>query len=432
MSQSPKRSVGRRRAAEKSEQKWKEAMEEEKTFEALPEVFLGTYINSLYSKKGVPDAKITMTKTKNIKNSELNNFEMNNHLNMLPVCSTNYTVLEDLVLKQIIKSVACGTCLSKKLEVSIFKNLSGTTEEISVNCTKCKTVTFKKNISTFSPKLPSSNDVEISDENYLNSKENIEQNKECDRRKKIVSLKPKESDLTKPIRPCFFCSKMQARLSRHVKTTHSNHPYVQNMLRQPKDVQAKMMRQLRSEGIFAENQRRIKAGRYDLLRIRNQGTGELSSCVYCKGYYKKKLLWRHKVTCIARFNKNNTEEKLLINQDTENGDLKNESLDPKAICVSESENIPNSADFIEDDKVNVPIQEPEVDPPEISKIKDILYGLEHGIFSQGEENVNGMFIKQEETDYSDLPDCQLGEKGQLNPVNNLQNPYVSRRGSAYF
>ncbi|KAB7497728.1 hypothetical protein Anas_01396, partial [Armadillidium nasatum] len=251
--------------------------------------------------------------------------------------------------------------------------------------------------------------------------ENIEQNKECDRRKKIVSLQPKESDLTKPIRPCFFCSKMQARLSRHVKTTHSNHPYVQNMLRQPKDVQAKMMRQLRSEGIFAENQRRIKAGRYDLLRIRNQGTGELSACVYCKGYYKKKLLWRHKVTCIARFNKNNTEEKLLINQDTENGDLKNESLDPKAICVSESENIPNSADFIEEDKVNVPIQEPEVDPPEISKIKDILYGLEHGIFSQGEENLNGMLIKQEETDYSDLPDCQLGEKGQLNPVNNLQN-----------
>lgn len=130
----PKRTLSRRKAAEKSEKKWKEALEEEQTYEALPDVFLGSRIGTDAQIDGY---KLGRTKTKNYR--EKTNKSRRKEQN-------NFTTIEDPILKEIIETFPCVTCQTQSLNVQLVKNISGHTEEVLIFCTKCNKSVLQKSI----------------------------------------------------------------------------------------------------------------------------------------------------------------------------------------------------------------------------------------------------------------------------------------------
>ncbi|XP_069105782.1 dentin sialophosphoprotein-like [Argopecten irradians] len=58
----------------------------------------------------------------------------------------------------------------------------------------------------------------------------------------------------KPYRPCFFCGKLQSKLSLHLKRKHSEEESVKNALSLPMSLQQRAFDKIRKDGIFKANQ----------------------------------------------------------------------------------------------------------------------------------------------------------------------------------
>jgi hypothetical protein len=129
--------------------------------------------------------------------------------------------------------------------------------------------------------------------------------------KKLMTIAVKgntsaSSTYKKPHRPCPFCDKMQSKLTRHLIDIHSTEKAVSEALKLPKGAQCNdAFAQLRKDGIFNENQKRVKVRSKDLLCERaSQQAGQLSICGYCKGYFKEKLMWKHARICSVASDRN--------------------------------------------------------------------------------------------------------------------------------
>lgn len=210
------------------------------------------------------------------------------------------------------------------------------------------------------------------------------------------------------------------------------------MLKQPVAIQAKMMRQLRSEGIFAENQRRLEDGREDLLMIRNQGSGELSPCNQCHGYYKKKLLWRHRLTCLGKPDESSMKGKSQLAEDnvsTESEDISNTTAvngSTSEVGVEEEKENSDDSFFKSNQSLgnndvhnggnedNSPaIQKLVTDISRIHQIKALFDGIRHGIFSQTSDisGFNGLLPGAKTS--NSVPSCEVSKaSGSPSKINN--------------
>ena len=99
-------------------------------------------------------------------------------------------------------------------------------------------------------------------------------------------------------RPCFYCSKMQSALTRHLSTKHKNEPAVSAALEMKPIERRKAFDKLKKEGIFKYNQIEMAKENPSYMREReNTDNTNLVICSKCKGCFSKKYKPRHQIEC---------------------------------------------------------------------------------------------------------------------------------------
>uniref|UniRef100_UPI0037E722ED uncharacterized protein isoform X2 n=1 Tax=Semicossyphus pulcher TaxID=241346 RepID=UPI0037E722ED len=102
---------------------------------------------------------------------------------------------------------------------------------------------------------------------------------------------------------CVFCSKQVSKMARHFETIHADKPEVAVAFQYPKKSKErqKIWYRLINQGNFAHNKVVLKTGKGQLTaRKRPNITGQAQDflhCLYCRGLYVKKNLFRHMKTC---------------------------------------------------------------------------------------------------------------------------------------
>ena len=106
-------------------------------------------------------------------------------------------------------------------------------------------------------------------------------------------MKTDKSKYKKPTRPCPFCQKPQAHLSRHILTQHKHEEKVKELMSVSVSERTKQIDLLKKEGIYLANSKETG----DYIRERNQSQEELTVCDHCKGFFSKSLIWKHLRNC---------------------------------------------------------------------------------------------------------------------------------------
>ncbi|XP_040904808.1 uncharacterized protein LOC121188928 [Toxotes jaculatrix] len=102
---------------------------------------------------------------------------------------------------------------------------------------------------------------------------------------------------------CLYCKLGVIKMSRHLERAHHNKPEVAQAVSFPKGSKERRMHleNLRNRGNFAHNLDVLNAGAGDLVpRKKPKKDSQAQNflhCVYCHGYFTKKLLWRHMTIC---------------------------------------------------------------------------------------------------------------------------------------
>lgn len=115
------------------------------------------------------------------------------------------------------------------------------------------------------------------------------------------------------MRPCPYCQQTQTNLSRHIKREHSCEKAVQDLLKQPAQVQVKLLGDLKKIGIFDRNkqhfgketmlirekQASIKKETVNLERNENETT-KFKACGKCNATLDRKCMHRHRKICYSK------------------------------------------------------------------------------------------------------------------------------------
>ncbi len=102
---------------------------------------------------------------------------------------------------------------------------------------------------------------------------------------------------------CFFCDGAFTKISRHLERKHRNEVEVAKALSHPKGSKERRMQleYLRNKGNFAFNSTVINTGAGEMiprkLPKKNLDGQSFMHCIYCKGLFLKKTLWRHVKVC---------------------------------------------------------------------------------------------------------------------------------------
>ncbi|XP_052426266.1 uncharacterized protein LOC127968823 isoform X16 [Carassius gibelio] len=102
---------------------------------------------------------------------------------------------------------------------------------------------------------------------------------------------------------CFFCEGAFTKISRHLERKHRNEVEVAKALSHPKGSKERRMQleYLRNKGNFAYNSTVINTGAGLMiprkLPKKNLEGESFMHCIYCKGLFLKKTLWRHVKVC---------------------------------------------------------------------------------------------------------------------------------------
>lgn len=105
---------------------------------------------------------------------------------------------------------------------------------------------------------------------------------------------------------CFFCDGAFTKISRHLERKHRNEVEVAKALSHPKGSKERRMQleYLRNKGNFAYNSTVINTGAGLMisrkLPKKNLDGESFMHCIYCKGLFLKKTLWRHFKVCKFR------------------------------------------------------------------------------------------------------------------------------------
>ncbi|XP_078310702.1 uncharacterized protein LOC111109026 isoform X10 [Crassostrea virginica] len=113
------------------------------------------------------------------------------------------------------------------------------------------------------------------------------------------SLNKNKKNRVKPKRPCPFCGKEASRLTDHIRRKHKTEESVRAAMSLPKELRDREFAKFKKEGIFKVNTAILKEEEPDhskLLKERKQ-SNELAVCSLCKGFFNKKIIYRHKKKC---------------------------------------------------------------------------------------------------------------------------------------
>lgn len=102
---------------------------------------------------------------------------------------------------------------------------------------------------------------------------------------------------------CLYCKLGVGKIARHLERVHHNKPEVAQAVSFPKGSKERRMHleHLRNRGNFAHNVEVLNAGAGNLVpRKRPKQDSQAQNflhCVYCQGFFTKKVLWRHMMIC---------------------------------------------------------------------------------------------------------------------------------------
>ncbi|XP_069121058.1 myosin heavy chain, skeletal muscle-like isoform X4 [Argopecten irradians] len=128
-----------------------------------------------------------------------------------------------------------------------------------------------------------------------------------DKNTKSKSGKQDGMKMLKPHRPCLYCGIKQSKLTRHLKTKHSDEERIKAILDLPIPLQHNAFDQIKKEGILKANKDIMKNAtlskeelKKNLIRERRQGEEvcDLSLCSLCNGFFAAKTIHKHKQNCM--------------------------------------------------------------------------------------------------------------------------------------
>lgn len=104
-----------------------------------------------------------------------------------------------------------------------------------------------------------------------------------------------------PARPCPFCLKMKYRLSRHMKTVHSNESEIKKMKLYSPIKSQQHITTLRRRGILLFNKQQIAQGSSELaVEKRGKKDGNIIMCSGCNSFLLKQYFCTHKCTAKSK------------------------------------------------------------------------------------------------------------------------------------
>ncbi|KAF4114370.1 uncharacterized protein LOC131539370 isoform X2 [Onychostoma macrolepis] len=130
---------------------------------------------------------------------------------------------------------------------------------------------------------------------------------------------PKETFATHK-NDCYVCKKPQSKISRHFKQHQNSEMEIAAAFSLPKHSQdrKRLLEKLRNRGNYQHNQEVIERKRGPLKIRRRSGRSEIElraktfvHCVYCKGLYVRKELWRHTRRCPSNMSEATGKAKVL-------------------------------------------------------------------------------------------------------------------------
>ncbi len=97
---------------------------------------------------------------------------------------------------------------------------------------------------------------------------------------------------------CYVCQKPQSKLARHLEK-HKTEAEVMEALSYPKGSvkRRRLLEKLRNRGNFQHNVEVLKSGTGQIKLKRTSKQSKFIHCVYCKGMFSRKELWRHTRKC---------------------------------------------------------------------------------------------------------------------------------------
>ena len=118
--------------------------------------------------------------------------------------------------------------------------------------------------------------------------------------------KPHCEKKKEPKRPCPFCMKMQASLTKHIQRCHKNEEEVKAAMSLPRLEKNRAFRNMKKQGIFKYNANIMKTkdvnedSMKELLKERDHGNDiKLAMCSLCKAFSARKHMYRHFRICKA-------------------------------------------------------------------------------------------------------------------------------------
>ncbi|XP_042578512.1 uncharacterized protein LOC109065761 isoform X4 [Cyprinus carpio] len=119
---------------------------------------------------------------------------------------------------------------------------------------------------------------------------------------------------------CYVCKKPQSKISRHFKQHQNSETEIAAAFSLPKHSQdrKRLLEKLRNRGNYQHNQEVIERKRGPLKIRRRTGRSEIElsaktfvHCVYCKGLFVRKELWRHTRRCPSKMSEATGKAKVL-------------------------------------------------------------------------------------------------------------------------
>ncbi|XP_046903466.1 uncharacterized protein LOC124485739 isoform X1 [Hypomesus transpacificus] len=107
---------------------------------------------------------------------------------------------------------------------------------------------------------------------------------------------------------CLYCCRPYSKISRHLEHVHCNEPEVAKAIQFPKNSKERRLHlnYLRKRGNFAHNTNVCRKGSGQMIVCqrprRSMEAKEFIHCVYCRGLYSKKFLWKHVRHCQLKDN----------------------------------------------------------------------------------------------------------------------------------
>lgn len=102
---------------------------------------------------------------------------------------------------------------------------------------------------------------------------------------------------------CLFCSKAQAKISRHLERKHIDIKDVAYAFSFPlgSKLRKVLLKQLRNKGDFKHNSKVLEKGTGQIVTWKQPSNDasfqDYLPCPYCLGMFRKKDLWRHQSSC---------------------------------------------------------------------------------------------------------------------------------------